>query len=68
MPHGSPAEIVSFDRFLERRRRLFRPVPPPQTVGAPTSTDPGNSARLEKEPRTTKTTAVACRLPERMTT
>jgi hypothetical protein len=68
MPHGSPAEIVSFDRFLERRQRLFREAPPPENVGPPASTDPGNSAERDKEPRTTKTTAVACRLPERMTT
>jgi hypothetical protein len=65
MSHGSPAEIVSFDRFLERRQRLFRIVPPPENVGPPASTDPGNSASRERDARTTKTTAVACRLPER---
>ena len=65
MSHGSPAEIVSFDRFLERRHRLFRMVPPPEHVGPPASTDPGNSASQESEPRTTNTIAVASRLPER---
>jgi hypothetical protein len=67
MFHDSPAEIVSFERFLERRRRLFRAVPPPETLGPPVSTDPGNAARREKEPRTMRTMAVACRLPERST-
>jgi hypothetical protein len=60
MSHGSPAEIVSFDRFLERRQRLFQAVPPPENVEPPASTDPGNSERREKEPRTTKTAAVSC--------
>jgi hypothetical protein len=67
MSHGSPAEIIPFDRFLERRQRLFRVAPPPENVGPPASTDPGNSASRDKEPRTTKTIAVACRPPERTT-
>jgi hypothetical protein len=67
MFHDSPAEIVPFERFLECRRRLFRAVPPPETLGPPVSTDPGNSARREKEPRTMRTMAVACHLPERTT-
>ena len=65
MSHGSPAEIVSFDRFLERRQRLFRMVPPPEYFGPPASTDPANSASCDRDPRTTQTIAVACRLPER---
>ena len=67
MFHDSPAEIVPFERFLESRRRLFRAVPPPETLEPPVSTDPANSARREKEPRTTRTMAVGCRLPERTT-
>jgi hypothetical protein len=68
MSHGSPAEIVSFERFLERRQRLARGVTPNDHVVPPASTDPGTSASQESEPRTTMTTAVACRLPERTTT
>lgn len=68
MSHGSPAEVVSFERFLERRQRRVHVVPPNDSVVPPASTDPANSARLESEARTTTTTAVACRLPERTTT
>jgi hypothetical protein len=64
MSHGSQAEIVPFVSFLERRRRLFPAVPPPEGVRPPTSTDPGNSAIREREPRTMKTTAVASRRPK----
>jgi hypothetical protein len=67
MFHDAPAEIVPFERFLERRRRLFPAVPPPETLGPPLSTDPGNSRRREREPRTMRTMAVACRHPERTT-
>jgi hypothetical protein len=67
MPYGSLAEVVSFERFLERRQRLAHVVPPGGVV-PPVSTDPPNSSRREREPRTTITTAVACRVPERSTT
>ena len=48
MFHDSPAEIVPFERFLERRRRLFRAVPPPETLGPPVSTDPGELSETGK--------------------
>jgi hypothetical protein len=67
MFQDSPAEIIPFERFLESRRRLFGAVPPPETLEPPVSTDPGNSARREKEPRTMRTMAVARRFPERTT-
>lgn len=68
MSDGSAAEVVSFERFLERRQRLAHIVPPTHSVVPPASTDPANSASLEREARTTKTTAVARPLPERTTT
>ena len=47
MPYGSLAEVVSFERFLERRQRLAHPVPP-GGVGPPVSTGPPNSSRPRK--------------------
>jgi hypothetical protein len=61
MLHDSRAEIVSFERFLERRQQLAHTVPPDNHV-PPVSTDPGNSSRRERDPRTTRTTAVACQV------
>jgi hypothetical protein len=68
MSQGFPAEIVSFERFVERRQRLADIVPMHRTVMMPTSTDPANSARLEREPRTTRTAAIACQPPDQTTT
>jgi hypothetical protein len=67
MSQGSPAEVVSFERFVERRQRLAHAVQPPDSVEPPASTDPANAARLEKETRTLTTIAVAVRLPDRTT-
>ena len=68
MSDGSPAEIVSFERFLERRRRLAPVVPPNDGVVPPASTDPADSAAGERDLRTTRTTAVARPVPQRLTT
>ena len=68
MSQGFSAEIVSFERFVERRQRLAHIVPVNRAVMLPTSTDPANSATLEREPRTMRTTAVACQLPDQTTT
>jgi hypothetical protein len=68
MSQGFPAEIVSFERFVERRQRLAHSVPVHRTLVLPASTDPATSARLEREPRTTRTAAIACQLPDQTTT
>ena len=65
MSHGSPAEIVSFERFLERRQRLAHVVPPPDNIVPPAWTDPANAACQDNEPHTTNTIAVACQVPDR---
>ena len=67
MSHGLSAEIVSFERFVERRRRLAHIVPGNRAIMLPPSTDPANSASLDREPRTTKTIAMACQLPDQTT-
>jgi hypothetical protein len=63
MSDGSLAEFVSFERFLERRRRLARPILADSPV-PPASTDPANSSSLDNEPRAIRAEAVAAPLPE----
>ena len=65
MSHGSPAEIVSFERFRERRQRLAHVVRPPDGSVPPAWTDPANAACQDNERHTTETIAVACGCPDR---
>ena len=68
MLHDTPAEVVSFERFLERRQRLAPALPPTEIAAPPAPADPAQPARREREPRTTRTMAVACPIPGRTTT
>ena len=63
MSQDSVAEVVSFERFLERRRLNGGQATPNDGVEPPASTDPATSAKQSSEPRTTKTMAVARQLP-----
>ena len=68
MSHGSPADVVPFERFQEQRQRRARKLAPDDIGVPPASTDPGNAAIHDSEPRTIETTAVARPAPGGTTT